>query len=1128
MALSSTGIRFDGLSSGIDYTSLITKLLAIERRPSEMLAQQITTATNKKNALAGLSARLLSMQLSAAVLARPSFFSTTKTTSSNESALVASGTSIQNTGAYSFSIKRLAQSHQMVSAGFASKTAPIGTGTLRLELGNGYLDRPQYLDTLNGGEGVARGSIRLFDGSNWATIDLSGAVTVQDVIKSINEAQSNVKVSACADSFALHNSSGGAIVVENVGSATTATDLGIAGSAAAGQNLYGQSVNSVSGASLLSTLNDGVGVRINTGLGVADFSISLKDGSAYNIDLSESDTTLQQVIDKINAAGPGIQASLSQDGNGLVLKDVTGANLNPLTVTALNSSNAAWDLGLYGVNAELEGTGAEDAANGTMLVGRRLVSALDSVLRTTLNGGTFLYNETVQDDFIGVRDGVMRIRDRANQTVDLRLDARFAASTTGAIAQGATSLTVASAEGFHVGSRLRISGGATEYKTITSVAFNGVDYTISFAEAVSTPGGFAAGSTAYALNESLSDITRAINNNGVVGVSASYSSSANGLRLLDTTGSTVTSLDVSNVSGNAGTDLGIVGNAGTSNSLVGSDLNPVYIHQNTKLSTLNGGAGVYAGKFTVIDRSSISFTVDLSQSTDDTIGDVVRDFNGAASLVGSSARMRVNDAGNGLIIIDSGPGSGTLSVTDLDGGSTARDLNVRGTAGSTTPGQINGSYEFVFNISATDSLTSLAAAINAKHMGATAMVVSDGSPTAPYRLSLSSQHAGLQGRTTASSSLAGLAFTTTMAAQDAVVLYGSGSGGATPFAVTSSENTISDIVPGMTLQLKQAGTGPVTVTVDRDIDAIIEQAAKLVEGYNAVVDHIKENSSFDSETYAKGILFGDATVRSVERTLRDTIARSVPGIPTGEWNTFASIGIKLTSTGKLTFDESKLRSALESDPDAVSTLFTKQRPVTLDTKLSDLNDGRGVANGLGNDFKITRRDGVTLNVDIDGDVTVADVLNTINSHAGNGDGLLVASLSSEGFSIVLTDSSAQVGVNVLAVTVLNNSRAANDLGIAKTSSAGENVLSGNPVSLKNDYGLAVWMAEKLDSIAVDEEGLIGSRTRTLDDRIESLNKSIEKNEERVKRVEEKLVREFANLEKFLSQQQSIMAQVNQL
>jgi flagellar hook-associated protein 3 FlgL len=74
------------------------------------------------------------------------------------------------------------------------------------------------------------------------------------------------------------------------------------------------------------------------------------------------------------------------------------------------------------------------------------------------------------------------------------------------------------------------------------------------------------------------------------------------------------------------------------------------------------------------------------------------------------------------------------------------------------------------------------------------------------------------------------------------------------------------------------------------------------------------------------------------------------------------------------------------------------------TQISELNYGRGLTTTQGTDLIITRNDGTSLNIDLDGAATVADILDTINNHAGNQDAAtrVTASLASVGNGIELT------------------------------------------------------------------------------------------------------------------------------
>ena len=64
----------DGLASGLDTTNLINQILGLERRPITLIQGQVEQAQGKQAAYLDLSARLLSMQISARRLADPDFF----------------------------------------------------------------------------------------------------------------------------------------------------------------------------------------------------------------------------------------------------------------------------------------------------------------------------------------------------------------------------------------------------------------------------------------------------------------------------------------------------------------------------------------------------------------------------------------------------------------------------------------------------------------------------------------------------------------------------------------------------------------------------------------------------------------------------------------------------------------------------------------------------------------------------------------------------------------------------------------------------------------------------------------------------------------------------------------------
>ncbi len=1206
-------ISFQGLFSGIDYNSIIEKLLSAQQKSITQLQSKIDSSTEKKNALLEVNTSLLAFKGAADALARPSVWGTTQVSSTHESILSASGGAVGALGGYSFAVRRLAQSHQMISNGFpdaATTSVTASAGTLRIELGGGYLDRRTPVSFLNGQTGYDRGSIKVTDSAGRvAVIDLEGAVTVQDVLDELNRATSvAIRASVAGNRLVVQDRAGGAgtLTIENYGDDTTATSLGIAGTSVtvgAGKYVFGTDINTVGGSTKLAFLNDGLGVRRN-GDGAADFTVTDTDGVSFGVDLKAADDTLQKVVDRINQsatdAGSSLRASLSTGGNALVLDDDAG--ISAVGVALSSGSFAAVDLGLGIVSgaafvqnaAERSATGVEDAAGGNRLVGSTLAPELNSTLRNLLNGGM---TNLLASDLKGVSDGTILITDRRGNAVSIDLSRRSATTTSTAGGPGLTSLDLSDVSGFAVGNRFRVQTTVgIEYRTVTDISGN----TVSFDSPLE--GSLSGGEGVYALNDSLEDILRLVNGRATaagVGVRAELNRESNGLRIIDTTGAAVSPLKVEDVSGNAAADLGIAGSVSAA-SIDGGDLDPQYLGEATALASMNAGQGVAAGRFRVIDTRGLQFDVDLTQSDDTTLGEVIKEINYAAAAAGSGVTARIGDGGDGLILEDGTPGNGTLRVQELGNGKTARDLNIASSGTTAAPAVIDGSFEVSISVKAGSTLQDVAAAINARGIGVTASVINDGSSINPCKLALSSRTSGEPGRMTVDSSIDGLSFSTTAAAQNAILLYGANGGSTDPTVVTAAQNTLTGIVPGLTLQLKGTSASPVTVTVSRDLGAITDQAQRFVDTYNETIKKIKEYTYFNADTFTTGVLFSDPAIRRVQRELSSLIVNPVGDISASDLNNLASVGIKVSGEGALTFDSSRFREKLESGFDKVQSLFTLQRKLQLGTLSRDLNNGRGLTDTMGDDFVVRARNGVTsFNVDVGGATTIGSILQKINNAVGNG-GVIQAQLSADGFSIEFVDNSviatrgidavvdassftegdlaglangALVGAFVTFLSGANTgevrkitgydaatgkitldsappaalaagdsykieretevrdlgvSTAATELKIAKKLALGQNLLKGGILNLNRDPGVGSRIGERLDYITRSGDGLISTRTDTLDDTIKGFSESIEKINKRLEKEEERLVRQFTRLEQAIAESQNTMQRLQSM
>jgi len=814
MSRVTTGV---GLYSGINIDDIVSKLMDIEKQPVKALQARIDDVNSKKAIFANLTALILKLKLDTQVMfSEGNIFTARQVASSNEGALTATATRGAALGSYSFTVKSLVQSHQMMSAGYSGTDATVGAGTISIEMGNGNLDRETSLDTLNGGSGVAGGSIVITDRSGRsAEVDLSGATTISDVLDAINTTTGiGVRASVSGDHIVITDTTGASasnLIVEEAG-ATTAANLGILASSASG-TIAGTDIVAIGRNTSLDSLNDGRGVRNVTGL--ADILITRRDGAAISVNL-DNVTTVGALLDAINNnaanADGKLVASVSSDGKGITLTDSTGG-LGDLSVAAQNGSLAAADLGLVG------------SVSADQFVGRRVTGGLNTVLLSSLNGGA------------GVAAGSIRITNHAGASADVDL-----------------------------------TGAST-----------------------------------------LSDVISAINSSGL-NVTASYNASRTGLVLTDaSTGATAFS--VADIDSTTAADLKIAASV-TANTIKGANLQLQYVSERTQLAALNGGKGIYKGSFRITDRNGLSATVDLSKDTDVRVEDVISNIN----TRGIGVRASINSTGDGILLTDTTGGSGTLKVTDIDG-TTAADLGIKGSASSADPTHIDGSYEKHVTILATDTLQQIAAKITQSGAAINANIVSDGSSVSPYHLSLASRVSGTGGRMIIDTGALDMNLFTTQSARDAVVVYGQQVPGSRGMIVRSSSNTISGVADGLTLHLTGVSDAPVTVSVTSDDDTIVKTVSDFVTDWNAAIDKIQSSTSYDSATQQAGALLGDPDIMRIEEKLDQLVSYSVAGVP-AQYGRLGRLGVSFMETGKLSFDESKLREALGGDREAVEQLFT--------------------------------------------------------------------------------------------------------------------------------------------------------------------------------------------------------------
>ena len=155
------------------------------------------------------------------------------------------------------------------------------------------------------------------------------------------------------------------------------------------------------------------------------------------------------------------------------------------------------------------------------------------------------------------------------------------------------------------------------------------------------------------------------------------------------------------------------------------------------------------------------------------------------------------------------------------------------------------------------------------------------------------------------------------------------------------------------------------------------------------------------------------------------------------------------------------------------------RTLDVTTSLARLNFGGGVTTVEGmDDLRVIGKDGATVDVNLDGAMTVGEVVDLINEAAGEAGVAIAASLAESGNGIRIADNTG--GTGDLSVTTLNLSSAAIDLGLAKS-------VSGEAVELLGDDPSGVRTEGILSALADLESALRRDDTQAISQAAERMN-----------------------------------------
>jgi flagellar hook-associated protein 2 len=166
-------------------------------------------------------------------------------------------------------------------------------------------------------------------------------------------------------------------------------------------------------------------------------------------------------------------------------------------------------------------------------------------------------------------------------------------------------------------------------------------------------------------------------------------------------------------------------------------------------------------------------------------------------------------------------------------------------------------------------------------------------------------------------------FTTTVAGRAREVVDGQDAAFVVDGAhLTSATNTVADIVPGVTLNLLNAGGGiPATVEVIQDSNGAVTAIKKIVDSFNSAMDFLDAQMKPKGPGAAPPPLHNDPVARSLRNALREAMAAVVTPSQSGGFTRLGDIGIEIDRNGRYTVSDTKLKDAVTRDLDGVMHLF---------------------------------------------------------------------------------------------------------------------------------------------------------------------------------------------------------------
>lgn len=132
--------------------------------------------------------------------------------------------------------------------------------------------------------------------------------------------------------------------------------------------------------------------------------------------------------------------------------------------------------------------------------------------------------------------------------------------------------------------------------------------------------------------------------------------------------------------------------------------------------------------------------------------------------------------------------------------------------------------------------------------------------------------------------------------------------------VERTSNTVNDLLSGVTITLKEAGT--TNVSVKQDKDNIASKVENFISKYNSALYQLGEDTKSSENADERGIFSNESIIKSMKSNMLNMIISAGEGVAR-----LQDYGIEVEDDGRLKLDQTKLNQMLDENPQNVQAFF---------------------------------------------------------------------------------------------------------------------------------------------------------------------------------------------------------------